>query len=134
MAIIWDENLSVNVKEIDKQHQDLIKLVNDLYQAFYDMKLEKELEGIIGQLITFAKYHFATEEKYFDMFNYELTQEHKAKHREMDEKIFKLQQRFIEEGKGIVTDMIDFAEDWLSNHIAIEDKKYAKCFNEHGLF
>jgi len=29
----WNDQLSVGVAEIDKQHQELVKLINDLHEA-----------------------------------------------------------------------------------------------------
>ena len=30
-------------------------------------------------------------------------------------------------------ELVDFLEDWLINHLMIVDRKYIKCFHEHGL-
>lgn len=30
-------------------------------------------------------------------------------------------------------ELLDLLEDWLVDHLAVMDKKYTACFNEHGL-
>jgi len=39
------------------------------------------------QLVNYGNFHFATEEKYFDEFNYEDTEEHKKRHQEFRDKL-----------------------------------------------
>jgi hemerythrin len=31
-------------------------------------------------------------------------------------------------------ELATFCWEWMLNHILTEDKKYTKCFNEHGLY
>ena len=46
--IEWDEKYSVQVKEIDEQHQKLIGLINTLHDAMRDGKGRDVISGIIG--------------------------------------------------------------------------------------
>jgi hemerythrin len=49
MSIIqWDESFSVNVAEIDKQHQRLLEMINELYDAMR----QGRGKVIIGKTIT----------------------------------------------------------------------------------
>lgn len=134
MAIIWDEAHSVNVKEIDDQHKYFINLLNEFYRYIAENKDRDFLGENLVKLIDYAKEHFATEEKYFDLFNYENTVEHKEEHRQLENKVADFYQEFLENKKDISVEIIDFLEDWLVDHLDTQDKKYTKCFNEHGLF
>jgi hemerythrin-like metal-binding protein len=67
--IDWDEKFSVNVKELDIQHQRLISYINELIDALRvnsDLGRIKELKA---KLVASETEHFATEEKYFIKFD-----------------------------------------------------------------
>lgn len=132
--IIWKEEMSVGVKEIDDQHKIFVAMISDLYSAIYKNEVEIKLKGIITKLQDYASMHFATEEKYFDKFNYEFSTEHKQKHKELTEKILTFNENFKEKSKDIAIQLADFLIDWLVDHLETDDKKYTKCFNENGLY
>ena len=124
----------MNVKEIDHQHQTFLAILNSLYEVVYKAERKKELPNILRQLEAYASFHFATEEKYFDKFGYELAEEHKKKHSELLADVLKFKERYQKEGDEVMAELIGFLEDWLAGHLATEDKKYTQCFNSHGLF
>jgi hemerythrin-like metal-binding protein len=133
-TITWNDDMSVNVKEIDDQHKEFIKIISDLFLALNKLEIDTELENIVDRLVSYASLHFETEEKYFDKFNYELKDEHKKKHGELKNKAIDLQKRFKTENIGILTEFTEFLIDWLVDHLENDDKKYTKCFNDNGLF
>ena len=135
MLIKWKEEYSVNVKEIDEQHQHLISMINQLYKNISNVSLDEILLAqTLDELIEFAKNHFGTEEKYFDKFGYPEAEHHKSIHRLFTEKISLFKEGYKNKKVKISFYLIDFLEDWFLNHLASEDKKYTKFFNEHGLY
>ena len=134
MALIeWNENLSVNVDEIDAQHQQLVGLINDLNDAMREKRAKEALGGIIDSLTDYAVRHFSTEENYFEKFEYPETRVHKKEHNNFVEKVAIFKKGF-DEGKVLLSiDVIDFLKDWLINHIQGSDKKYGPFLNEKGL-
>jgi len=65
MALIsWNDNLSVHVGEIDRQHQQLIKMINDLDDAMKQGKGKEVLGKIVKGLSDYTAYHFSTEERF----------------------------------------------------------------------
>lgn len=133
MLLEWKKEYSVKVKEIDSQHKELIRIINQLYDDIYAGKPKKNLEEILNKLEEYTHIHFSTEERYFDRFKYEKNIEHKNIHNDFKEKIKILNQRFKHDGKNVSTELIDFLEDWLLNHIMDEDHKYIECFKKNGL-
>lgn len=134
MALIkWDESLSVGVQEIDNQHKKLVEIINELHDAMKEGKGRKLLGDIIKRMEEYTVYHFGTEEKHFVEFHYEQAESHKAEHRGFIAKVEDFQKRFSESNIELTIEVMNFLKDWLLNHIKVSDKKFTKCFNEHGL-
>lgn len=131
MAFIeWDESCSVGVHVIDKQHQRLFQLINDFHDA------TTNLDAMIHDLFAYIDFHFTTEEKYFEDFEYKDTEHHKKEHQFYRDRIRELYQQSLERKKNeqeIGEELETFIKDWIVHHIKISDKKYTECFREHGL-
>lgn len=133
MPIPWTNELSVGVKEIDEQHQMFLGILNELCDILANARPIPEIADVLRQLTAYANFHFATEEKYFDKFHYELADEHKEEHKKLLARVMEFNKRFETEGETILPELLDFLEDWLVDHLSEQDKKYVKCFSEHGL-
>lgn len=131
--LIWKDEYSVNVKEIDEQHKHLVGIINNLVDAVSSPNKET-IADIIDQIIQYKTTHFATEEKYFHEFNYEDTKEHEARHHEFSQRIQELKDQHKEDTVSLGFTLVDFLENWFVTHLNLADHKYTKCFNEHGLY
>jgi hemerythrin len=131
-GLVWKDEYSVGVAMIDAQHQMFIGIINELYSAIMSKKEKDVLDDIFKQLVAYTQFHFQTEERYFDEFDYDGTEEHKAAHKKLVDQVVELQNQ----ESDIMQDpfkLLDFLEDWLIDHIMGMDKLYGPCFNEHGL-
>lgn len=131
--IEWEDSSSVGVKEIDEQHKAIISIINELFDRMHDIKDKTALPETIARLKSYAESHFANEEKYFDLYDYEDKERHKNSHRAYERQIAKYEEDFKNSKDFLSFEILDFLENWWLNHIRTEDKKYGKCFNEHGL-
>lgn len=136
MSIPWKDEYSVNVKIIDDQHKYFIGLINELYDTVVNKKPKEKIQEIFAKLDAYAVLHFETEEKYFDLFHYELAEEHKKEHEKLlgeAKKFKKYYESHPENIYDIIGEMFEFLENWLVDHLANQDKKYTECFNKNGL-
>ena len=134
MALIeWNSGFSVNVADIDRQHQRLIQMINELNDAMKQGKGKEALAKIINGLISYTRTHFTNEEKYFDQFGYPDTDSHKMEHAEFVKKVSEFKDGFDKGQTGVSIRVMNFLSDWLKNHIQVNDKKYGPFFNEKGL-
>jgi hemerythrin len=134
MALIkWDDSFSVNLGEIDGQHQKLIEMINDLHDAMKHGRSKDVLYKIINSLIDYAGYHFRTEEKYFDKFGYPDAKSHKEEHLHFTNKVAEFKDGFALGKIGLSMELLDFLTQWLQTHVKIVDKKYIPFFSEKGL-
>lgn len=128
----WKDEYSVGVQLIDEQHKMFVGIINEMYAAIQEKKGNIVLKDIFNQLVAYTQFHFQTEERYFDEFNYDGSVEHKAAHQALIKQVTDLQGKEAE----IMEDpfkLFDFLEDWLVEHIMGMDKRYGPCFNQHGL-
>ena len=130
--IEWKEEYSVGIEEIDDQHQHMVGIINDLFYIINNKEFDK-VDEIYERASQYAKYHFDTEEKYFEEFEYGDTEAHIAQHNKYNEKILEFSKQYNQNDTPMSFQVIDFLEDWWINHIQGVDKKYTECFHDHGL-
>lgn len=131
--LIWQEKYSVGVKLIDDQHKIMFATINKLLDMLSGMPQKIEIDEVVLKLVEYKKFHFETEEKYFDQFNYENSEEHKSKHQDFNNKLDELVAKNKEDSITLAFSLVDFLEDWLLDHLITEDQKYVACFAKNGL-
>lgn len=134
MAIVeWKDEMSVKVDEIDKQHQVLIKMINDLHDAMKAGKQKEELSNIINEMVEYTDYHFSTEEKYFQKFEYPNIVQHKKEHRNFVKEVVDFKKKFDANQLFLSMKIMNFLKNWLITHIMDSDQKYVDLFVKNGL-
>ena len=131
--INWNNDLSVNIVEIDQQHQKLVGMINELHDAMRARKTLKILGKIIDDLIDYTVIHFSFEEKYFAEFRYYKTLSHKNEHKNFIKKIKEFKQGFDSGRLMMSVDIMNFLTEWLVKHIQGSDRLYVSLFHEKGL-
>ena len=135
MALItWNSTYSVNVKEIDLQHQKLIALINQLHDGMKAGKGKEIIGKILSDLADYTKFHFGYEEKLFDQTKYPDTMVQKRQHSDLVKQVVNYISKF-QKGEAILTmELMNFLKDWLMNHIVATDKKYTSFLNSKGIY
>ena len=135
MALItWNSTYSVNVKEIDLQHQKLIALINQLHDGMKAGKGKEITRKILSDLADYTKFHFGYEEKLFDQTKYPDTMVQKRQHSDLVKQVVNYISKF-QKGEAILTmELMNFLKDWLMNHIVATDKKYTSFLNSKGIY
>ena len=131
--IKWDDSLSVNVAQIDRQHKKLVDMINELHEAMKTGKGRDATEKIVFNLLIYAATHFRTEEEYFSKFGYPDANSHEIEHADFVRKVTEFKDDFIKGKLSLTIEIMNFLSDWLKNHIKGTDKKYVRFFNEKGL-
>ena len=63
----WEDRFSVGIAEIDMQHQKLVQMLNELYDAMKAGKGNDVLGKVLNGMIQYTASHFATEERYMKL-------------------------------------------------------------------
>jgi len=139
MALMeWTDEYSVNVEEIDKQHKQLVAMLNQFYKeltADDDSSESKKraLNGLVGKMAEYTVYHFQTEETLMERSAYPSLRAHKKEHDEFVAKVTDVKDRF-ESGKLILTvEVTNFLKKWLREHILGVDKRLGSHLRRQGV-
>ncbi len=128
--IVWNDNLVTGITEIDEQHRILINSINEANTRLADHTSADILEQISRDLLSYALYHFETEEELMQEFNYlednaDHCAAHLQQHREFSAKVVAVRES-IKTGNLISReDLLSFLNGWLINHILHTDKRLA---------
>ena len=122
----WDaQKYSVNVKEMDDEHQVLINIMNKLAQKNEIGASKTELKSILEDLLKKTKAHFHHEEQYFSSLpDYHSAAAHKKIHSTLIQRLEDYFNDFSKADGALSKDFFIFLKVWLSAHICGIDSKY----------
>ena len=123
----WDENYVTGIDTVDAQHQELVRIINDLGELLMCATPVKEavLRAVIEQLFNYTQEHFRDEEQL--MQTHGIDPRHFSHHQ-------RAHQHFIQEIAILSADpqllnrahsMLKFLVDWLAYHILGSDQSMA---------
>ncbi len=124
--IVWHDKLVTGIGKIDEQHQILVNLLNEANIKLTPNNNAKFLEEITRNLLSYALYHFETEEGLMQKYGYiEDSDAHIRQHRSFSAKVVAVRNE-IKTGIPISReDLLSFLNSCLINHILNTDKQFA---------
>jgi len=131
--IIWNDNYSVGVKEIDDQHKQLFELINQTHRVMTEKQGRDAGKKVIDGLVDYTIYHFSHEEGLMRKAEYSDYDEHIKKHEKLVGQVADFQKKFNSGEAEINQELMKFLKDWLSNHIMGQDKFYTSSMHDKGI-
>jgi hemerythrin-like metal-binding protein len=128
--IVWNDTLITGIDKIDEQHQILVNLFNEANTKLTANNNVGFLEQITRDMLSYALYHFETEEELMQEYSYtedktEDDDTHIKQHRSFSAKVVAVRND-IKAGILISReDLLSFLNNWLINHILNTDKRLA---------
>jgi len=123
----WKDKYSLNIEEIDQQHQSLFRMVNRLWRESMGPVGKRAFLLRVKEILDYAENHFETEEKYFKMYHYPEREAHSIEHDFFLQKIrYFLQDDTSKTVPELLGEVIEFLEGWLIHHLMFVDQKYKK--------
>jgi len=129
----WSSALSVGFAEIDRQHQRLIEIANELNTAMQSGQGTSVVGQILNELVDYTVKHFAYEESLMKQHDYRGRDDHLAKHKKLIEEVSAYKRQFDSGKANITVELLAFIRDWLVNHILKTDVALARDLNARGL-
>ncbi len=129
----WNSVFETGITRIDIQHKVIVKLLNELHDIILEENDKNSIDNVIYELAQYTDYHFGTEEKFFEKYNYPEKKEHTLEHKKFIAKINDIVQNKKNDKDFAAIDLLNFLKDWLLEHIMVTDQKYATFFNENNI-
>lgn len=128
----WSDQLDIGLDEINRQHQTLLHLINELYHLLKHGYGMASIKRVVQGLIDYTANHFTYEEVLFEQIDYAQARDHVDKHKQLVTQVLDFQKR-VERGDDIGDELMQFLKNWLSQHIMREDKAYVDSFKNNNL-
>ncbi len=131
--LTWSKNLSVGIDEIDRQHNDLIDVVNDLYEGLREGGGKNTVARTLGRLEGYYTEHFQTEEKLMSDASYEGLDDHRMEHDEFRKRIDRFRAELDDpkvDDMLVAYRLVDYMSEWLQHHFLYVDMKYVKVLRD----
>ena len=134
--IIWNDSYLTGIERIDEQHKVLVSTLNEA-NARLSLNVTRELlEKITRDLLSYALYHFETEETLMQEYDYahlasEEEARHRQEHRSFSQQIVTLRDG-LRDGRLISREeLLSFLNNWLVNHILNTGKRLGEYLKQH---
>ena len=134
MALVkWNDSYSVQNVAMDKQHQHLFDLINELHDAMGQGKGKDVLPKVFANLVNYTQTHFADEEALLQKHSYPGLVVQKRQHADLITQVSELIKKFETGDFAASQKTRDFLKQWLIDHIQEHDKKYGTFLNQKGI-
>lgn len=129
--LLWTDEFSTGIPEVDEQHRILVNTLNEANAKLDEDSGPELFEQITRDLLSYALYHFETEEEIMKQYGYDLEStpdydKHLQEHRSFSATVVGIRDE-LKLGKRIDRDeLLGFLNNWLSNHILKTDKRLGR--------
>ena len=123
-----DKVQTIDMQEIDRQHQQLIAMLNKLNDAVKCWKSRDYLYHLIDEVIEYTCFHFATEEQLMVQSAFPDVEAHKAMHQQLVQDALNLKGKLVYVGEEMFTEWFDH---WPFSRVLAHIEYADKQLEEH---
>ena len=132
--IQWSEEFSVGVRELDQQHQQLIKLLNHLILTQGTKSMNSEtISDVLTEMTRYAQTHFKAEERLMEDYGYPGLEDQKLQHRDFRKKTVDFCTATTQGFEQVPEAILEYLVNWLIHHILEDDMAYRSFFKDKGV-
>jgi len=124
-VVEWNDDLSVGVAALDRDHKRLIGYLNQLAEAVGNGHSVRVMGGVLRKLSDYTNAHFAAEEALMAEAGYPGLEAHRAMHQILAEEVRRFHREYkVDPRPFVAAELVDFLRDWLVGHILTVDMLY----------
>jgi len=131
--IIWKEEFSVGVTEMDEQHKKLLAMINRLIADQNVLTAPETIADLLTEMTDYAQEHFRAEEYLMSEYAYDKKDAQAEQHKAFLQKTMAFCSA-TDVGPNILSvALLEYLQTWLINHILKEDMQYKTFFQNKGV-
>jgi hemerythrin len=131
--LVWQDNFSVGILEMDEDHKKMLNLINNLRAAILCNTGEDFERYNLQELMAYTRGHLSREEALMSKHGYPDFEGHKAQHDQMISYVETFCRRYEKDGSKVLSEIVPYLTLWLTDHINVTDKKYSAFLQERGV-
>ncbi len=121
----FTEDFDVGIDIMNEQHSRLFDIINKLYVVMKNEEPSKQVKAVINEIMEYAVFHLAEEEKLLKKNHFSDFDKHKKIHEKLLADAVALKSEYDKTQSVVVaTKLMLFLKDWLIGHIKAQDTKY----------
>ena len=129
----WDQSYSVNIAELDHQHQRLFRTVAELEYAVRTGRADAIIDEVLEKVIEHTISHFAAEEDLMRQHGFPGLAAHHYEHQMLAQELATFNLSNLAGRPDIPAAFLVFLQSWLRDHILKTDKEYSEFLNARGV-
>jgi hemerythrin len=130
----WSAEYNINVKRLDVQHRMLVKLVDNLHDAWVARIDKTVLKDLLVELLEFSQMHFSFEEQLMKKYDFPDAADHQKQHRILLRRLNELVTLASSEQPPTSYIAYDIVTDWALAHISDQDNILGRFLNSKGIY
>lgn len=131
-VVEWNINFVLGIKDIDQHHRHLVNLLNESYADLKSGAPAEKVQSVVNELVNYANYHFACEERLMTATSYPDFIEHKKEHDMFTRQAVDFQAGF-KDGSVPAVAVLSFLSNWITHHILQTDVKFGMFVDAHNI-
>lgn len=127
----WSEQYNVNIKEMDRQHEEILNMMNYLEEAIQNGKEERLIKMAVDDLNTCVESHLKEEEDFLERINYTDLLNHKSRHTQFLVQFHMMNYAYQSGYLDVVQIFVQYLKKWFVFHVFSEDRIYGAFVESH---
>jgi len=126
----WNDKLSVGVPEIDRQHKQMMFIINSMGEVLKNDPDFTKIAPIVDELVAYTQKHFAYEESLLVKNNCPEFAAHEKNHIQLLQEINEWREKAKGSSPENLKTLMSILRVWFPGHILNADKKHAGYFKQ----
>lgn len=127
----WKPEYAVGVESVDYEHQELIRLINEIYDEMKTRSDTDSLEQFVGDVHFAISAHFALEERLMREAEYPEYEAHKEDHEELLDRLRGFMDLLVDDPEEGFLSLKASLSDWFERHFATFDARLHGKLGQH---
>ncbi len=123
ILIEWSEEFTIGVPAIDREHREIVALVNRVYAQLADPDSDVTISDFLGELHARMAAHFETEEQLMRTRRYDQTEQHVAEHERLLDELREMMDQYEQAREYDETHLARRLGDWFTLHFKVHDSR-----------